>query len=99
MVLIFFKYPGSADINSGTLLPSTQLTTTFTPSSSVVEAVAAVDSFGDISQAIYPNSMGIPSNDDYDAPLVQVISYPIYPTEYRNVGIGDYGPEMLNRIL
>lgn len=78
MVLIFFKYSGSTDIDQGAtaLLPSTQSATTFMQMSSGGEIATAVGSFSDIStQAIYSNPVGGQSRgDSYDAPLLQMIS-------------------------
>jgi len=90
MVLIFFNHPDTTDIVKGATpaLPSTQLTTTFTPRPGVAEAVA-VGGFSDIpTQVFYANSVGGPPpdlagclDDNFDAPLLRVMSFiPTWPS-------------------
>jgi hypothetical protein len=96
MVLIFFKYSGSADINQGTipLLPCTPSATAFMSNVEEVATVAAASGFCDIStQAIYPNSVEGPNRGDgYNAPLLQRISF----IPYNGGWASETGMEILN---
>jgi len=81
MVFIFFKLPGSTDIDQGTipLLLSTESAIALTVAPNVAE-VADKGSFDNISiRTIYINSVGRQSGgNSYNVPLLQIISSILY---------------------